>query len=339
MALRLIEMIVPTTGPGEVEAILENADTLGMWTETLSDDQVRLRVLVQAKQTENVSDLISQRFGARSGFRLILFAVEATAPAVEEPVPVSPASEQPKEKKKAPSRVSREELYDDVAEGAELSMVYMVTVVLSTVVCAIGLIQSNVAVVVGAMVIAPLLGPIVALALGTTLGDFRLVTRSLKTSGLSIAAAFLLALIVGLVYPVDPFNAEILARTHVGFSDVILALAAGSAGALAYTAGIPASLVGVMVAVALLPPLVTAGLLAGSGYKEMAVGSIVLVITNVTCINLAGVLTFLVQRVRPRTWWEEKKAKKATRRAVFLWMVVLAILLLVILRGWGIQSR
>lgn len=339
MALRIIEMIVPTTDPGEVEAILENADTLGVWTESLSEDQVRLRVLVQAKHAENISDLVSERFGARDGFRLILLAVEATAPAVEGTTPISSASEKPKEKKKVPSRVSREELYNDVAEGAELSMVYFVTVVLSTVVCAIGLIQGNVAVVVGAMVIAPLLGPIVALALGTTLGDFRLVTQSLKTGGVGIGAAFSLSLIVGLIYPVDPFNPEVLARTHVGFSDVILALAAGSAGALAYTAGIPASLVGVMVAVALLPPLVTAGLLAGSGFEEMAVGSIVLVITNVACINLAGVLTFLVQRVRPRTWWEDKKAKKATRRAVFLWVVVLAILLLVILKGWGIQSR
>ncbi|UCH83056.1 MAG: DUF389 domain-containing protein, partial [Candidatus Latescibacterota bacterium] len=135
------------------------------------------------------------------------------------------------------------------------------------------------------------------------------------------------------------FNPEIVSRTHVGFSDVILALASGSAGALAYTAGISASLVGVMVAVALLPPLVSAGLLAGAGYEGLAVGAGVLVITNVTCINLSGVLTFLAQRVRPRTWWEEKKAKKATRRAVFILIVVLVILLVVILRGWGVQPR
>jgi uncharacterized hydrophobic protein (TIGR00341 family) len=339
MALRLIEMIIPDAEPGEVEAVLKDADTLGLWTDSLSQNLIRVRVLVQAKQTEEVSDLISQRYGARKGFRLILLAVEATAPAVEEPVRQGDAAPELKEKKKTPSRVSREELYSDVAEGAEMSTVFMITVVLSTVVCAIGLIQANVAVVVGAMVIAPLLGPIVALALGTTLGDFRLVTRALKTSGLGITAAFLLSLAIGVIIPVDPFNPEILVRTHVGFSDVILALAAGSAGALAYNTGLPASLVGVMVAVALLPPLVSGGLLAGSGYGNMAVGSIVLVITNVTCINLAGVLTFLVQRVRPRTWWEEKKARKATQRAVFLWVVVLAILLLVILRGWGIQPR
>jgi len=272
---------------------------------------------------------------------VILFSVEATSPPVEEVPPPSPAENAgapPQEKKAISSRVSREELYNDVAEGAELSVVNVVMVILSTVVCAVGLIRANVAVIVGAMVIAPLLGPIVALALGTTLGDFRLVTRSLKTSGIGISIAFLVSLFAGMILAVDPYNPEIFTRTHVGVSDVILALAAGSAGALAYTTGIPASLVGVMVAVALLPPLATAGLLAGSGYGKMAVGAAVLVITNVTCINLAGVLTFLLQRVRPRTWWEEKKAKKATQRAVFLLLIVLTVLLLAILRGWGIQS-
>jgi uncharacterized membrane protein len=91
-----------------------------------------------------------------------------------------------------------------------------------------------------------------------------------------------------------------------------------------------------MVAVALLPPLVTAGLLAGSGHTSLALGALVLVLTNVVCINLSGVLTFLAQRIRPRTWWEEKKARKATRRAITLWVVILLVLIVVILRLWEI---
>ncbi|MEJ2721878.1 MAG: TIGR00341 family protein [bacterium] len=341
MALRLIEMIIPTRDPEEVSGFLEHEDTLGTWIERISEEEVRARVLVRSTHTERVSDTISRTFGARDGFRLILFAVEATSPPVDEAAPATPTepgTDKPRDDIKTPLRVSREELYNDVADGAELSMVYVVTVVLSTVVCAIGLIRANVAVVVGAMVIAPLLGPIVALALGSTLGDVPLVTRSLRTAGAGMATAIFVSLLVGALVELDPTNVEILSRTHVGLSDVVLALAAGSAGALAYTSGISASLVGVMVAVALLPPLVTAGLLAGSGQEARAVGAAVLVVTNVACINLSGVSTFLAQRVRPRTWWEEKKAKRATRRAVLIWLCILIVLLLVILRGWGIEA-
>jgi uncharacterized membrane protein len=111
-------------------------------------------------------------------------------------------------------------------------------------------------------------------------------------------------------------------------------VAAGSAGALAFTTGLPAALVGVMVAVALLPPLAAAGLLAGSGLWGPAGGAFLLVVTNVVCVNLAAIVTFLAQRVRPRTWWEEEKAKKATRVALATWITLLAALVGVILL-WG----
>ncbi len=53
-----------------------------------------------------------------------------------------------------------------------------------------------------------------------------------------------------------------------------------------------------------------------------------------TCINLSGVLTFLAQRVRPRTWWEERKARRATRQAIGLWLSILVVLVIVILIFW-----
>jgi len=132
--------------------------------------------------------------------------------------------------------------------------------------------------------------------------------------------------LVGLLIPVDPGVTELASRTHVGLADVAIAMAAGSAGSLAYTTGLPTAIIGVMVAVALLPPLVATGLLLGAGHEQMAAGSAVLVLVNFTCISLAAVGTFLVRRVRPRTWWEAEKAKKATKVAVISWLVLLAIL-------------
>ena len=99
---------------------------------------------------------------------------------------------------------------------------------------------------------------------------------------------------------------------------------------LAFTTGVPTTLVGVMVAVALLPPLVTFGLLFGAGFWKDAWGALLLLLTNLVCINLAGVATFLVQGVRPLTWWETNKAKKATALAITLWAILLTALVLLI---------
>lgn len=86
-----------------------------------------------------------------------------------------------------------------------------------------------------------------------------------------------------------------------------------------------------MVAVALMPPLVTFGMLLGAGYLNLAVNALFLVITNVICVNLAGVATFFFQGVKPRTWWEAEKAKKSTRTAAILWGVLLIVLSIIIL--------
>jgi uncharacterized hydrophobic protein (TIGR00341 family) len=140
-----------------------------------------------------------------------------------------------------------------------------------------------------------------------------------------------MTLILGVLLHVDPTLSELASRTQVGLSDVVLALAAGCAGALAFTTGVSAIMVGVMVAVALLPPMVTFGLLLGGGQLKLAMGALSLLAANLICLNLAAVLTFMAQGIRPATWWEKDRAKKATRIAVVLWMTLLVVLVGLIL--------
>ncbi len=90
------------------------------------------------------------------------------------------------------------------------------------------------------------------------------------------------------------------------------------------------ALVGVMVAVALLPPLVVAGLLCGSMYWIDSLGSLLLFFVNVDSINLSGVITFVLQGIQPKKWWEAKMAKKSVRIAVVLWIVLLVLLAILI---------
>lgn len=108
-------------------------------------------------------------------------------------------------------------------------------VLLSSIVAAIGILRGNVVIIIGVMVIAPLLGPNVALSFATTLGDIDLARRAMKTNVLGIFAALLLAILLGLVLTVARDTPEMVSRTKVGLGDIVLGLAAGSAAALSFT--------------------------------------------------------------------------------------------------------
>ncbi|NIV11538.1 MAG: TIGR00341 family protein, partial [Aliifodinibius sp.] len=223
----------------------------------------------------------------------MLFEVQATLPHPNEKDEEEKTDqEQDGSEEKSMGRISREELYSDVSSGSEFNTVFIGLVLLSTLVAGVGLVRDDVAVIIGAMVIAPLLGPNVSMALSVTLGDLDLGWRSLKTNAVGIFASLALAFVMGLVMQVDLESQQLINKTSVSLGDITIALAAGSAGVLAYTRGVPAAIVGVMVAVALLPPLVNVGLLLGAGYTNLAVGSVILTTTNLICINLAGILTF-----------------------------------------------
>lgn len=335
MALRLIEVFLPVEQGERLEERLGKEDVVAHWSDHISPEQLLVRVLLQVENTEAFLDEIEGKF-AGIDFRAVLFPVEATIPRLEpekkEPHPAPVAAGEEAEKEKPPSpRISREELYQKVNEGIQLTTTYVVLVALSAVVAAVGVAYNNITVVIGAMVIAPLLGPNVALSLATTLGDTDLAWSAAKTNVVGILVALAIAVPLGAILKVNPQVTEIQARLHTQIKDIVLALASGSAGVLSITTVAPAALIGVMVAVALIPPLVTFGLLLGSGHTELSFQALLLFITNVICINLAGVVTLLVQNVRPRTWWEADRAKRAIKVALSCWAVLLLVLVAVIL--------
>ena len=329
MALRLIEMVLREKDGGEVRELLKEHKVLEHRQVRLPDGEVLVRILLDAEQSEAVLDLLEKRYAGGEGNRVVILPVEATLPRAE-PEPAA-APGQPPPEEKPPERIGREELYEDIKDAARCSRVYLAMVVLSTIVAAVGLHHNSVAIIIGAMVIAPLLGPNMALALGTTLGDLSLLRRALLTSLAGIATAMVLSVIIGVLVHVDPALPEVASRTRVGLGDIAVALASGCAGALAFTTGVSATLIGVMVAVALLPPLVTFGLLLGGGHPALAMGALSLFLMNLICVNLAGVTTFLVQGIHPATWWEKDRAAKATRIAIGLWVALLAALVGMIL--------
>lgn len=331
MTLRLIEIFIPAKDEIRVQKALEDHKVLDIWQERFSKDLTHIKILLPTEETEEVLDLLEKHISRVDGYRIFLLPVEASLPRLEPPKEKAPeeASSVKKPNSKI-SRISREELYADTNITIRLSKAFIILALLSSVVAAVGILHDNTAVVIGAMVIAPLLGPNLALSLATTLGDMDLARRALRANIAGILAVLSFAALIGRMVTIDPDIPQIISRTKVSPGDMLLALAAGSAAALSMTTGASSALIGVMVAVALLPPLVVLGMLVGSENWVMATGAGLLVLVNLICINLAGVLTFLIQGVHPRRLWEADRAKKATHIAIVLWTLLLMVLVAIL---------
>jgi len=327
MALRLIEIFLPQDKTDELLRMLDVFDSATLVQKECSHNLLHTKLLMNAAQTEELLDDLESRFSNIEGFRIIIAPVQATIPRIKD-------NDQPESKSRKIiklARVSREELYHNIQEASQLSWLFATMVCLSSIVAAIGLLRNSAAVVIGAMVIAPLLGPNVALALASALGDSQLAKRARRANLAGIIMPLLLSAAIGFWFGCDDLSAEIHSRTQVSLADIVLALAAGCAGTLSFTMALSGTLIGVMVAVALLPPLVTSGILLGCGQWNLALGAGLIFAANLICINLAGVTTFLVQGVRPRKWWDKEDAKTATRKAITIWMISLLILIALIL--------
>ncbi|MCA9309783.1 MAG: TIGR00341 family protein [Phycisphaerales bacterium] len=330
MAKRLVEITIPRHHASDLTEVLEQlAPEAFIQLHSPESSLVIQRAVLEAEAVEAVIDPLQSRFAGTEHFQILILPVLAALPREAEPEP------QERETEAAPKshRVSREELYNELAPAAKVTPVYLTMTVLSTVVATIGLSRDSGAIVIGAMVIAPLLGPNMVLALATTTGDRPLATRALKANGIGVATAIVMTLLIGPFVTVDPALPEMHSRTQVAMGDVFLALAAGTAGAVAFTSGVAASLIGVMVAVALLPPLVVTVLLFSKGHTADGAGALLLLATNVICVNLAAVATFAIQGVVPRRWWEKQQTRRDTIKAIIFWVVLLAIAATLIVIG------
>ena len=328
MALRLAHIYLPKDSSWLLDDLTEKFNIIEHY-ELEEKNWNEVKLLLDAEMSEPVLDFIESRFGHQNGFRVIVTPVEAVIPRLEVEEHNEPEEDIQNREKEA-KRIHREELYDDINSVSSGGRTFILLVILSACVAAIGLLRANVAIIIGAMVIAPLLGPNMGIALAATLGDSALAKRSLKTVSVGIGVALIIAIVLGWFAPVDVTNPEISSRLQLSYADFVLALASGAAGALSFTSGVSGSLIGVMVAVALLPPLMVFGLLIGDSQFNQSFQAFLLLMTNVVCVNISGVAMFLFQGVRPNRWWEAEKAKKHTRIAIAVWFFLLVMLAILI---------
>ncbi|MCB9011680.1 MAG: DUF389 domain-containing protein [Actinobacteria bacterium] len=184
---------------------------------------------------------------------------------------------------------------------------------LSVVIAVVGLMLDSAAVVIGAMLVAPLMSPILGIAAGLVLGWPRSMLSAIATVAVTVSASIALAWAVALVIPGAEPTSELLSRTAPDIRDLVVALAAGAAGAYALSReDTSTALPGVAVAVALVPPLAAAGMSLALGRGDLASGATLLFATNLLAIILTAALVFVVIGVVSR----ERLRLSMTRTAI-----------------------
>ena len=310
--MQIIEVVSPASLEDDVLRLAKRNEVSDVWISGQRDNQSVIKILLSNEKSQKVMDQLQELMSGKNNFRVLVYPLELSLPNDST--------------KKA--SLTRESLYNQLSAESQLDGHYLMLVFLSTVVAAIGLMENNVAVIIGAMVIAPLLGPNLALSLATTLGHIKEVRKAMLTLMAGLLLALIISIGIGVVSPNMELTTELMSRTHVGLSSLALALASGAAAALSITTGVSSVLVGVMVAVALLPPTVTLGIMLGIQNWQLALGALALLLVNIASVNFTTQLTMRLKGIQPREDKFRTVSKVVFSIGTIFWLGILVYLVL-----------
>jgi uncharacterized hydrophobic protein (TIGR00271 family) len=186
-----------------------------------------------------------------------------------------------------------------VARDARLDRQFLILIALASAIATLGLLQSSTAVVIGAMLVSPLMGPIMGVGFGVATIDLGLIRRSLVTLAAGMALAVLVAMFIILISPIQDVTPELRARTQPTLMDLGVAVVGGIAGAIAIIRNMSGVMVGVAIATALVPPLATVGFGIVTVRADFATGAALLFLTNTLAIAFAATIVARINRFGP----------------------------------------
>jgi uncharacterized hydrophobic protein (TIGR00271 family) len=238
--------------------------------------------------------------------------MNAQAPLLSKIVPIIP---QVTETKRAAIRES-------VASGAALNGSYLAMNLAAAMIAGFGLLENSPAVIIGAMLIAMLYGPIVGIALGLAEANLPLLRRALLAEVVGALLVLAAGLLIGISTRDLTIGSEILGRTSPSLVDLLIALIGGLAGGFTFVStGLSSVVVGVAIATALVPPLTTCGILLARNLPTVAAGAFLLFLANFTAIALGAMIVFLLAGHRPAA--ADKAKKVLAPRLVCVALVLL----------------
>ena len=244
---------------------------------------------------------------------------------------------------KKPAIAPSEEIIESARKATYLTRGYIFMIIISAFVATLGLLMNSAAVVIGAMVIAPLLGPSIAASVGTVMGDTALFRKGMLSTTLGLiiviiaaaATAFFvssLQLLPILDISLENLPSEMAERTTLNILIVGLALASGAAGAYSFAEKKGEILVGVMIAVALVPPAAIVGIGIALLDADFIINSGLILAVNVFCINIAATLVFWKLGIKPGGFLEMMFSKKDIKKRLAVTLIILLILGAIL--GW-----
>lgn len=224
-----------------------------------------------------------------------------------------------------------EQLIESAEDYAKVDINTFALAAIATLVASIGLFLNNVGIIIGAMLLSPLLGPIYAFAIGTSTGNRTTLLESFKSILvflgviilISFSATFFLSLVIRL-----PLTPEILTRTIANPIFVVMAILLGFAVMVALSRGISEGIAGVAVAAALLPPAAVIGICLAI-YPEGTTGSLILTFENIGGLIAGSVIGAIALQITPRSYRDRIGARAIVIR--ILWVLVVLILVLLFL--------
>ena len=186
-----------------------------------------------------------------------------------------------------------ESIRADIKSGAELNLPYLAMNILAATIASYGLFVNSPAVIIGAMLIAMLLGPITGISLALVESDMQLLGRGFLTLLAGAAVVCITGYIIGTIHGDVPLTREIMGRTSPNLADLVIALAGGAAGAYATVSPrLSVAVVGVAIATALVPPLCAANILFSRGEFALGSGALLLTFTNIVAIQFSSSVVF-----------------------------------------------
>lgn len=327
--MKRLEARVAKESESAVESALTSAGLIYS-KQTVDSESGKAVVFVVTAPDEVVGhtvDNISKQLDMRKKENLIMVtALEAA---------ISPVADdlQRKAREGVPSLGPLESIVQPLQKYLRPSGDIVVMLVVATLVALAGLFLDNVAIVIGAMLLSPLLGPLNAVTVNAVLGDVRSVLRAeaslFALVFIAIASAAVVTFLVAAFVPLV-LTGEILQRTSVTVLDVLVALLLGVAGGLALLTKLPEILVGVAVAVALIPPATVAGISIAFGRPDLFVGSFFLTMANVFGLKVGEMLTIKAKGLSPRTYYEIKKAKTFGYYSLMIFIIIVVLLFILV---------
>ena len=334
--MKQVQITVPYE---KTEAVFDFVvDTLGIKTVTkMNTDNAHLLYfrIPDAQVNEAIEKLKSRGVGVEYGFIDIL-DLKATLPRETEEVSDT--------KIQRDATLAVEEIYENVKKQSKLSFDFIAFSILAAAMAGFGLIQNNTTVIVASMLLSPLMGPMLGVALGYVVRDRALFVRGTRNELISLALSFAVGIVIALVIFMVGSSAfitgietdvgagiitEITRRAGFNGWDIGIALISGPAVAVSVTKGDMSSLVGVAISAALMPPAVNAALMIVLGGMnasiiliEIGLGSLMLLGMNIILIDLSAIVMFRIKKLTPladrsATWTAVTQFTKTRKESLY----------------------